>query len=83
MVVWPPRLELRRSREWRSAVSVGVAMIAGVTIGPECPGRGLVRDRLYVTSGGSASGPCSKTSPCNSVSRAVVVANHQPFTDTR
>jgi hypothetical protein len=37
---------------------------------------------LYVTTHGSAKGPCSKSHPCNSVARAVAVANSQPFTET-
>ncbi len=80
----PPRLELRRPNRMAGLiVFAGVAMIAGVTICPGVlPAVASSPTELYVTSGGSASGPCSKTSPCNSVSRAVVVANHQPFTDT-
>jgi hypothetical protein len=37
---------------------------------------------LYVTHSGSAGGPCSLSQPCNSLGRAVIVANHIAFTFT-
>jgi hypothetical protein len=64
----------------RLGVITGLAVFAGLSVGPVLAAAASPPTELYVTAGGSAGGPCSASSPCNSVSRAVVVANHQPFT---
>ncbi len=62
-----------------------VAGAAGVAAGPApagATGVAVTPKQLYVTRGGSSGGPCSRAHPCNSLSRAVALADGEPYTFT-
>ncbi|HZV25708.1 MAG TPA: right-handed parallel beta-helix repeat-containing protein, partial [Acidothermaceae bacterium] len=74
---------------WLGAVLGAATVVAGIAcVGSGVAGAAVPRGvasattQLYVTASGSAGGPCSKSHPCNSVGRAVVVANHVAYTFT-
>jgi hypothetical protein len=66
-----------------ATVLAGIACVGAGAAGAAVPSVvASATTQLYVTASGSTGGPCSKPHPCNSVGRAVVVANHVAFTET-
>jgi hypothetical protein len=54
----------------------------GLVAASATPASATSPTELFVTASGAKAGPCSISKPCSSVSRAVVVADHQPFNFT-
>jgi len=66
-----------------ATVVAGTALLGtGVSDAGSLPASASSSTQLYVSAGGESGGPCSKSHPCNSVGRAVVVANHVAYTFT-
>ena len=68
----------------RTATALAVTSLLGfglVAASPP-PASATSSTELYVATSGTTGGPCSISKPCSSVSRAVVVANHEPFNFT-
>jgi hypothetical protein len=62
---------------------VGTALLsAGVAEASSPPAGASASTQLYVSASGETGGPCSKSHPCSSVSRAVAFANNVPYTNT-
>ena len=74
------RLRRPRAGRWRviaAGAVLGIAVIGvGLVDAGPLPAGASPSTQLYVSATGSPAGPCSKSRPCKSVGRAVIVANH-------
>jgi predicted outer membrane repeat protein len=85
----PDRVRIGRLGVGRLATAVSAAVVVAAAV-PLAAGAAYgspfaptaASKQFYVTAHGSSTGPCSKSRPCNSIGRAVSLANAIPFADT-
>jgi len=78
------RPRCRRGGIARTATALAGTSLLGLGLAAASPppASATSSTELYVTASGTKAGPCSISKPCGSVSRAVVVADHEPFNFT-